>query len=111
MITTHLGDCVITRVYFLNKVHGYWKGHKCPLYSICPPVALPVISGGITQECSKAQRIIQSRLILPHARNKLQTIMHSFSKAFHSHNSYINLQIMCPKEKWFKFPISKLLHF
>lgn len=34
MITTHLGDYVITRVYFLNKVHGYWKGHKCPLYFI-----------------------------------------------------------------------------
>jgi len=26
MITTHLGDCVVTRVYFFNKVHGVLKG-------------------------------------------------------------------------------------
>lgn len=41
MITTHLGDCAITRVYFWIKYMGYWRGHNCPLYfvSICPSMA------------------------------------------------------------------------
>lgn len=99
MITTHLGDCVITRVYFWIKYMGYWKGHKCPLYFVSMSFnGLPVISRGITQECSNTEHIIQSRFVLPNARNKLQTIMHSFSKTSHWHNSYINLQISGPKK-------------
>lgn len=72
---------------------------------------LPVISRGITQECSNTEHIIQSRLILPNDRNKLQTIIHSFSKIFHSYNFYINLQITCLNEKCFKFLVFKLLPF
>lgn len=97
--TAHLGDCVIARVYFWIKYMMYWKEHKCPLYF--PSLSfsgLPVISRAITQECSNTKYIIQSRFILYNARNKLQTIIHSFSKSFHLHYSYINLWILCLKK-------------